>query len=251
MRRLVATGSVVLIAIVTLGACGGSEDESPSSSDRNPLNTAPDGSSSDSDFSKLYADMTKQKFKITFVNDDGEESTYAQDGNGKSVFGTGDTQYFTSSSGSVSCTTSSGGKAECATVPAGVATSGFLRIYAGGRSLVGALSRYGDSSTDTIAGRDAECETFSAETIADKAPPGLSAIIGAIKGSAAYCIDKETGVLLRFSSADESGKDRTEFEVTKFEEPADSEFEPPAEPSTPSSISLPPGYTVPTIPGPD
>jgi hypothetical protein len=48
------------------------------------------------------------------------------------------------------------------------------------------------------------------------------------------CIDKETGVLLLGETSD--GSDTNKIEATKFEQPKDSDFEPPAEPS---DLSLP------------
>src|SRR5438105_725170 len=106
MRRFVASCSVVLIAIALFGACGGSESKTPASPGTNPDATAPDGSGSD--LAQRYADMTKQRFKITFNGPDDDSTVYAQDGNGNSVFGAGDSRTFISPSGTVTCSTVSG-----------------------------------------------------------------------------------------------------------------------------------------------
>jgi hypothetical protein len=246
MRRFLASCSVVVIAIALLGACGGSESKNPASPGTNPGDTSPGGSGS-SDIAKLYADAAKQKFKITFSSGSGDSTTYAQDGNGKSVYTSGDTQTFVTATETVTCSTSSG-KATCTQNPGGSTISPFLGIYNAGKTYVSALAGYGDKSSKTIAGRDAQCVTISGKSVASKAGPAAAAIAAAIKGSVGYCIDKSTGVLLEATATDASGTNTSIFQVTKYEEPSASDFTPPA---TPSSVSLPSGYTVPsyTIPG--
>ncbi len=229
MRRFVATCSVVLIAIAVLGACGGSSSKGVASSDTKKSGTSDtkkSGSSSD-DYAKLVADAEKQRFKITYsTGSGGDEQTYAQDGKGNSVYGSGDTQFFTSADGSVTCNTDSNGKATCTKVPGGAGISPFLGLFQTGKAAIDALGgRYGDVSSKTIAGRDAKCLTIS------------------VGVSATYCVDKDTGVLLEISAKSASGKEETSLTVTKFEEPSDSDFTPPATPDTS------PGYTIPTIPG--
>jgi hypothetical protein len=236
MRRFVASCSVVLIAIALLGACGGSESKTPAASDTKPDTTTPDGSGSD--IAQLYADMTKQKFKVTFTSGGDDSTTYAQDGNGKSFYTSGDSQTFTSSSGTVTCSTVSG-TATCTQVPGGATVSPFLGVYNAGKTYVTALAAYGDKSTKTIAGRDAECVTISGDSVASKAGPAVAAIAAAINGSVGYCVDKDTGVLLQATATDASGKDSTLFEVTKYEEPSDSDFTPPATPQAVPSYTLP------------
>ena len=220
MRRSLATGSVVLVAIALLGACGGSSSKgaaSPDTKKSDTSTTTTSGSSSDGDFAKLVADASKERFKITYTTGSGnDEQTYAQDGKGNSVYGSSDSQYFTSADGSVSCNTDSTGKATCTKVPGiGTAISPFLSLFQAGKAAINALGgTYGDVSSKTIAGRDAKCVTIS---------------VGA---SASYCIDTKTGVLLEISAKDPSGKELTSFTVTKFEEPSDSDFTPPATPGT-------------------
>jgi hypothetical protein len=219
MRRFIATCSVVLFAIALLGACGGSSSKPGASSDTNKSDTSdtkPGGPTSDSDYAKLVADASKERFKITYTSGSGsDEQTYAQDGKGNSVFGSSDSQYFTSADGSVACNTDSDGKATCTKTPGSGTVSPFLTFFQTGQAAISALAgRYGDVSSKTIAGRDAKCLTIS------------------IAASATYCIDKATGVLLELSGKDGSGKQESAFTVTKFEEPSDSDFEPPATPGT-------------------
>jgi hypothetical protein len=239
MRRFLASCSVVLVAIALLGACGGSSSKAGSPSDTKADNSSNDGNgSSDSDFAKLVADASKARFKITYTTGSGsDEQTYAQDGKGTIVYGSADSQYFTSDDGSVACNTDSDGKATCTKVSGGSSISPFLTLFQSGKAAIDALGgRYGDVSSKTIAGRDAECLSIT------------------VAASATYCIDKETGVLLELSAKSASGKQESSFTVTKFEEPSDSDFTPPATPETIPSVSIPtitypPGYTGPTIPG--
>lgn len=233
MRRFIASCSVVLLSIALLGACGGSSEKEGVATPGTKSDSSNDGNnSSDDDYAKLVADAAKARFKITYTSgNDGDEQTYAQDGKGTSVYGSGNTQYFTSAEGSVSCSTDSDGKAACTKVPGSTGAIPFLGLFQAGKAAIDSLGGiYGDTSSKTIADRDAKCITIPVASVS-------------------YCIDKETGVLLEIS-AETSGKKEVSFKVTKFEEPSDSDFEPPATPDTLPGITYPPGYTGPTIPAP-
>jgi hypothetical protein len=257
MRKIIASCSAALIAIAVLGACGSSA--SSKSSDTNAPGTT-NGSSggtspgaSGSELSQLYANASKQKFKITFTDDSGDTQVYEQDGQGNSVWNTGDSKIFTTSSGSATCTTDSNGKAQCLDTGAtGLATNLFLTYFNLGKSYVTALGgNFGDTSSKTVAGRSADCVKLTAASFGAVA----AALAASIKGSLTFCVDKQTGVLLEWKATDNDGKTSSVFEVTKFEEPADSDFTLPATPQTiPSvsipnvsipSVSLPPGITIP------
>jgi len=258
MRRFLATCSVVLLAVAAFGACG-SSSKTVSGSSNTTTSSGGSGSSVNSDISKLYSDAEKQAFKITFTSDSGDVVTYAQDGHGKSFYGSGDSKTYISSDGTVSCNTDSNGKATCTSVSVGSNFNPYLSLYTAGKTFVTALNKYGDASTDTIAGRDADCVTFSAKSIADSAPVAIAAIASSLKGSAMYCVDKELGVLLKYELKDADGKTTSSYTVTKFEQPTDADFTPPATPKPRVSVSVPkvsiptitypPGYTGPTIPG--
>ena len=85
--------------------------------------------------------------------------------------------------------------------------------------------------------------TFSEKDLAGSVGGAIAGAAGAsLKGSATYCIDKQTGTTLEVAGTDDSGKQTTSLLVTKFETPSASDFTPPA---TPSTISLPDGITVP------
>jgi hypothetical protein len=247
---------MVVIALAVLAGCGGSSSKTGSgaSSDTNA-----NGGSSSSDLSKLVADASKQKYKITYDNG-GSSLTYAQDGNGNSVFGDGDSLTFVSKDATVICDKSSGSWkcTQQSPAAAGELTNPFLGVL---QSQKAALSALGDNfghTTDTkIAGRDAQCLTFSQQDIAGGVGGAIAGAVGAkLKGSATYCIDKQTGITLEVSGTDDSGKKSTVLAVTKFETPSASEFTPPAtaQKVTVPTITIPgggtlPNITLPTIPG--
>ena len=241
MRKLVASCSAVLIAGAVLAACGSSG--SSKANDTTPTTTAGGASSpSDTDLSKLVADANKQKFKITYTDGSGTTQTYEQDGNGNSVYGGEGTLTFLSKSSIVNCDKSTGSY-QCTETPASVGSAGspFSGIATALQSQLSALGgRFGSTSSKTIAGRDAQCVTFS-----------MSDIVGSNqKASYSYCIDKGTGATLEVA-VDNGGKKTTSLLVTKFESPSTSDFTPPATPSTiPSSISVPAGasITLPAVP---
>ena len=242
MRKLIAACSAALIAMAMLGACGGDSDKPSSGPDGDSSSTTTtDGSdgnnddNGDNDFAAKFAAARNERFKITYTSDGGDPQTYAQDGKGNSVYGDSNSQFFTSSSGSVTCNTDSEGKATCTALPVGASVSPFLGLFNAGQTYVQALGRFADTESKTLAGRDAECVTFSKETVKDAGAAGR-VIASAIKGSLTYCVDKDTGVLLESSTKDQSGTTTNSFTVTKFEEPSDSDFTPPA---TPSSYTIP------------
>lgn len=255
MRRFVAACSMAVIALAVLAGCGGSSSKTGSgaSSDTNA-----NGGSSSSDLSKLIADASKQKYKITYDNG-GSSLTYAQDGNGNSVFGDGDSLTFVSKAATVSCDKSSGSwKCTQSPVSASELTNPFLGVLQSQKAALSALGdTFGHTTDTTIAGRDAQCLTFSQKDILGGAGAAIAGAVGAkLKGSATYCIDKKTGITLEVSGTDDSGKKSTVLAVTKFETPIDSDFTPPATPQkvTVPTIALPgggtpPNITLPTIPG--
>jgi hypothetical protein len=257
MRKFVASCSAVVLAAAVLAACGGS------SSKANPPSPSKNGgasSPSNSDLSHLVATANKQKFKIVYTDGSGQSQTYEQDGNGNSVSGSDDSQTFITKTSTVSCDKSSG-TWECNQSPVSIGgiVNPFLGVVTALQSQLSALGgRFGSTSSKTIAGRDAQCVTFSEKDIVGSVGGAIAKVAGkSLKGSATYCIDKQTGATLEVASTNDSGKATTSLLVTKFESPSPSDFTPPATPSTvpsislPSSITIPGGgtITIPTIPG--
>lgn len=256
MRKFVASCSALLIAAGFLAACGGSSAKTGADTNDPTVTTERDGSDGDStDLENLVGEASKERFKITYTNDSDDEQTYAQDGDGNSVFGDGDSKTFISKDATITCQKNDD-VYECQQSPLSIGALGnpFTGILTLSQQYIRALGgRLGDTSSKEIAGRDAECVTFSAKDIAGSLGGAIADAAGkSLKGSATYCIDKETGVPLEVSSTDDDGEESSTIIVTKYEEPSDSEFEVPATPTTTPGISLPPGITLPEgieIPG--
>jgi hypothetical protein len=93
-------------------------------------------------------------------------------------------------------------------------------------------------SSDTIAGRDARCITFSASSFSP-----LAALAGSLDGEATVCVDEETGFLLKLETND-GDSTKNVFLATEVGEASEEDVTPPV---TPSTISLPdiPGISIP------
>jgi hypothetical protein len=264
MRRFVAFCPVAVIGVAVLAGCGGSSSKSGTGASSDTSASGGGGSSSSDDLSKLVADASKQKYKVTYDSGDNNSLTYAQDGNGDSVFGEGDSLTYVSKGSTVGCEKSSG-TWQCTQSPVSVGAIGnpFTGVLSLQQTYFSALGdHFGKTSNKTIAGRDAECITFSQKDILGKVGGAIAGALGKnVKGSATYCIDKQTGTTLEVSGTDESGKNSHTLVVTKFETPSASDFTPPATPkkvpgislpagiTLPSGVTLPPGITLPSIPG--
>ena len=226
MRKSVGRCSVVLIAAAALAACGGGGS---SKAKDTPTTNNGASSPSDNDLAQLVADANKQKFKITYTAG-GTTQTYEQGGNGNSVYGSADSVTFVTkrsmvncdkSAGSFSCTETPGSQSSAASPFSGIVTALQSQFTALG-------GHFGSTSPKTIAGRDAQCVTFS-----------QSDLVGSgAKASYSGCIDKQTGATLEVA-VDDGTKKITSLLVTKFESPRASDFTPPATPSTiASSITI-------------
>jgi hypothetical protein len=259
MRRFVAFCSVAIIGGAMLAGCGGSSSKTGSGVSSTTNAAGGGGSSGNDALSKLVSDASKQKYKVTYESGDNNNSlTYAQDGNGNSVFGEGDAETFVSNGATISCDKSSGSwTCTQSPVSVGALANPFLGALALQKTYFSALGGHlGNTSDKTIAGRDAECVTISPKDLVGKVGGALADVIGKNSSfSGTSCFDKQTGVTLEVSDTNASGKKSTVVAVTNFEMPTASDFTPPATPkkapqiTLPSGITLPPGITLPTIPG--
>jgi hypothetical protein len=233
----------VLAATLALAACGSSSKSGSSGGD---TTTTGSGSSSATDIAALAKKAETASFKVTYKTSNGDTITIAQDGQGKKSIVQGNNLFIVDGDTAVYCdgTTSSAtcedrGRAGKAAADAATAT-----VTGAYRSLAALNSSLfnGDTSSETIAGRDATCVTVK---LAD-----MGGILGSIAdkigadASGSMCVDKETGVLLKLSGG--TGGNPTDVLVaTEFGEPSDSDFVPP---STPKSGPTIPNITLPTIP---
>jgi hypothetical protein len=245
----------VFAATILIAACG-SSSKSSGSGDQSTSTTSGNSSGGNNEFSQLVAKAKTANYKVTYkTGDDSSTVTIAQDGKGKMSVETDNSLTITDGSSTVQCdgTTSSAKCTELGSAGAGAisaATSFVTTAYAG----LGALNSSalgGDTSSDTIAGTDATCVTISAANAG-----ALGAALSKLAGSpsATTCVQKDTGVLLKYT-ATAGDTTKTIFEATEYGESSPSDFEPPSTPSSQPSvpnITLPSGITLPngiTIPG--
>lgn len=238
MRKFVASCSV-LIAASALAACGssGSTAKSPATISSNGGSSS--GQLTSDELSTLVDAAAKQKFKVTYTDGNGETLRYAQDGNGNVMQGNSNSESFSTNRATISCDKSSG-TFQCTHSPGseGAAASPFTSVVTLLQSFLSGLDgRVGSQSTKTIAGREAQCVTFSAKDLTGNAS-GTTGPVAEPKVSATYCIDKDTGATLEVSATDAAGKASTSLLVTDFGTPTASDFTPPA---TPSTITIPGG----------
>jgi hypothetical protein len=265
MRRF-ATGCIV--AAMVLAACGGSS--SKSSTGTGAANSSGGGTTAGGNSgggNTGTKDLSKAKIKITYTTSgtDGSSTTLtiAQDGNGKSSFSTSDlstdstdptavSTIYSDGQTNVSCE-GTGTTAHCQSLPAAEAsiatsvTSAFSAIASLTKILGG-----GDKSSESIAGRDADCVKYKASDVI-----GKLATLPLFKGSdtkasdydpndtATICIDKDTGFPLKFSGTKKGAAEDT-IVATAVGDPSDSDFTPPVTPE--AAPTLPGGVTIPSVP---
>ena len=233
MRKLTATTLGLLLIAGLVSGCG-SSDKSSGSSDTGNTTTQPDGSGDggSNEFSDLVAKASTANIRIVYERDGESTVTIAQDGEGKSAFTDGNTTLYTDGDSTVSCD-GTGSDATCTKIPVGGAGAGILTAFTSVFSGLTKLSSSvfgGDVSSETIAGRDAKCITFSASNFSP-----LAALAGSLDGEATVCVDQETGFLLKLETKDGSTT-KDVFIATEVGEATDEDLTPPV---TPSTISLP------------
>ncbi len=243
MRRLVAGGSAVLLTVALVAACGSSKTGGVSDHNSSTSAGNSDGGGK-TDFSQMLDNISKQKFKVTWTDAGGNEHTDAQDGEGNTMSLVADTQLFQTPDSTVACQ-KSGDTWTCTQTSASLGSnSGYAAISAAEKNYVTALAgKFGNTSSKTIAGRDAACLTITAKDFGPAS--SIAGALGAsLKGALTYCNDRETGAVLENAVTSEEGDTTTQLLVTKFEEPSASDFQPPA---TPTVITIPGGPI--TVPG--
>jgi hypothetical protein len=239
MRKYLACIAVVALAMSTIAACGGDDDDSANNSSGTTVQSGDNGSTGstgsttgNADYDALLKKAKTSKYRVTYESGANDEITISNDPP-KSAFISGDSMFIDTGSEELSCS-GTGSDAKCIKSPlgqAGIETmlTGFFGVYSAlitaadkDLGIVFDVSKSGD---EEIAGRSAQCAEIT----------GGALVQG--KGHLKACVDKETGVLLLGESSD--GSDTNKIEATKFEDPKDSDFEPPAEPTDLSLPDLP------------
>ncbi len=240
MRKLTIA---LFVAMFLIAGCGGSSKKT-SVAGNNTGTTAKAGSTDttagNSDYDALVDKASKARIRVTYkTSGSGSEDSFltiSQDGNGKVAYFTdvGDSQVIADGDTYTSCSnvkttpqctqlTGTTGKA---------ATSAFTGLFAGPLAAIAAAKgtgSFGDTSSETIAGRDAQCVSLDYLNVKWKS-----------------CADKETGILLKWEGS--AGGSGSSFEATEAGDPKDSDFTPPATPETVPDYTIPGGYTVPGQP---
>jgi hypothetical protein len=270
MRRIVA---VLAVSAVALAACGGSSSKSGSDSNGNKNDA----------FSQLYDKRKNATIKVTYENHDsdgttGDSFTVAQDGPDKTAYTSGSSKTIVNGDTVTECSNMDT-TPDCQVLPGGAnaaqamiaGLTGVLSLADGTISAAAAAGGYGDTSSETIAGRDADCVKITIGSALGKLG-SLGDKLGKLDKNAGYqtCVDKETGVLLKWA-VQGNDNDKSELIATKVEQPTDADFEAPAgsiettvpdstdstdttggDGSTPTTactpVTLPGGGTIPGVP---
>jgi hypothetical protein len=276
MRKIVI---IVVLGALALTACGSSGGSSNGKSGSKPSKNG-----SGSSFEQLYNQRKNAKLKVTYGNVDKsgattDSFTIAQDGATKTAYIQEDSETIVNGDTVTQCSNLKE-TPECTSTPGGAAAAqatiagftGLLTAAETGINGWAAAGGVGDESTETIAGRTAQCVTITASSILGKAGGAVAGALGA-KKDAGYesCIDKDTGVLLKWVIVGTS-EDKSGLVATAVTQPTDADFQPPAgatsetTPTTASSgsgsgsggtatttcITTPPGITLPAgvnVPG--
>jgi len=233
MRKL-ALVTVVIVALAS--ACGGSSSKSGSGTNSGSSNAS--SSSGNNDFQQLLDQMSTRRVKVTYTQteSDGSTNTFtlAQDGKGLISYTTKDSQIIKNGDtvticdglpDNISCRTLTGPDATAALSP-------FTAILAAARTYVDqAVTSHGigDTSSDTIAGRDAQCVTITIGSALGKVGNAIAKGLGKDTGAGwKSCADKQTGVLLLWEPVGADSANQGKIEATAFGEPSDADFTPPS-----------------------
>jgi hypothetical protein len=254
---------VFVIAGLALAGCGGGSSKSDSGSSNTTPGGTSGGSSDDTDFGKLLDLDNGEAIRVTYQygSDEDSQITVSRDGSGKLAFLRQDEQAIFDGDTAVQCENLDA-TPECkqySGAQAKALKAGYTGFLSFATTIVTAVAKipnaYGDKSTETIAGRDANCATITASAAGGIAGNLIDKIPGFSDAGYKVCADKETGILLSFQTVGLDEKDKNLIEATAVGEPKNSDFEPPVTPETVPEmtvpdITLPGGYTIPSLPTP-
>jgi hypothetical protein len=238
---------VAIVGAVALAACGGSSNNSKAKT-----NAGSNPSSVSASFDQLYNQRSDATLKVTYQALDnsgaaGSTFTIAQEGKDKTAYVNGDTEVIVNGDtvtqcsnmqDTPQCTSTSGGAAAAQAMVAG-----YTALFSAAQTGIGAWAAAhgaGNQTTETIAGRTAQCVTITATS-------GLGALSGAaakaLAGKAAdagyeACIDKDTGVLLKWVVTGVAG-DNSGIAASAVTQPTDADFQPPANAKTSTQTTEP------------
>jgi len=227
MRKVLALTVGLLCALAALAAC--SSGGSKSSGGKN------------AEFTSLYDKSKTATLRVTYstLDESGNTTdtwTISQEGQGKSAYIQKDSKIVTVNGTTTSCDNLSDSPS-CETLPGdtGNLAAGFTGLYtAAGQGIAAAATSggIGKTSSDTIAGRSAECATVTVGGALGKLGGAVAKALGGnTKAGYETCIDKDTGFLLKWVVVGVNN-DKSGIIATKVDQPQDSDFETPTTTTT-------------------
>jgi hypothetical protein len=245
MRKVLAVSVGLLFMLGALASCGGS------GSSKAKTDTKSGASTGNDEFDQLLAKQDKARIRVTYQTDS-DTFTVSQDGNGSVAYIDKDSKVIkngntvTSCSGlpdNPDCQSLTGDTANAALVP-------FTAILTLAKTEIDAAKKaggYGKETSETIAGRDADCVTITVGNALGNA----GKIIGKISGANTdagwkACADKQTGIMLLWTSVGTNDNNSGKIEATAVGDPQPDDFTTPSTtPQTDTSGSTETTETVP------
>ncbi len=230
MRKVLAASVGLLFMVAAIASCGGSGSSKNSSN------------SKDAEFTTLYNKSKDATFRVTYEThgSDGTVSdtwTVSQQGNKKAYIQKNsktvviDQTAYTCSDLDTqpSCDVIPGGadSANAAIAAFAGAYSGFAQAWAQEAASLGISKK----STETIAGRDADCREVTVAGAASGIAKSILNHTGVGGLGWSICIDKQTGVMLSVKTLGDKN-DKGGIVATKFEDPKDEDFAVPTTTTT-------------------
>jgi hypothetical protein len=227
--------------VALLAACGGSGSSKSGSS-------AGSGGKDDT-FTQLYNKRKDARIRVTYEthgNDGKVEDTFtiSQDGPDRVAYIAKDSKTVVNGQSVTTCANIDT-QPDCNEVPGGPdATKAVIAGLTGAFTLAdtaitaaASAGKFGDKSTETIAGRDAQCVKLTVGSALGNIGGAIAKAVGGnTKAGYQTCIDKETGVLLQWQVVG-VGNDQSALIATKVDQPEDSDFTTPTTTSTSEATS--------------
>jgi hypothetical protein len=190
---------VFVIAGLALAGCGGSSSDDSDSGGS--------GGGGDDAFSQLLEKQANASLRVTYRTASGDEWTISQDGRDKVAYITDDT-HIIKNDGTVTSCNNLDTEATCTELTgplADAALTPFTALFGLADTYIEAAKKakgFGATSSETIAGRSAECVTLTLDNLGGVAGNIASKIAGD-RADDGYkmCADKDTGIRLLWQAA--------------------------------------------------
>lgn len=227
---------VFVVAGLALAGCGGSSAKDTDSG-------GSDNGSGSNAFGELLDKQNSAVLRVTYRNENGDEWTVSRDGTEKTAYINDDTHIIKVGETTTVCDNLDS-EPECRDMSGTLATaaiSSFTGYFAFATTYIEAAKKartFGDMSSETIAGRSAECVTITPATIGGLAG-NLAEKFAGDKANQGWkaCADKDTGVMLLLATVGTDDANADKVEAIEVGEPQASDFEPPASTTTDDSTT--------------